>query len=146
MQIPGNRRCLYLSFVLVSVWSGVLDAEPNDVVINEILYHPDPGNTGGEFVELFNRGDTAVDVSGWSFDDAVSFELPAGTVVEAGTCFGAGALFLYYALVKVSKASSFKQSNSSSNSEAHDIQVKSKPPCLPPPLRLPSCLRPQQSA
>ena len=59
-------------------------AQPGDVVVNEILYHPDPDNTGGEFVELFNRGDSAVDLSGWMLVQAVTFVFPKGTTIEPG--------------------------------------------------------------
>lgn len=72
--------------VLLSVagpWSD-LHAEATDVVINELLYHPDPDNTGGEFIELFNRGDTSVDLSGWKLGEAVTYEFPAGTMIDPG--------------------------------------------------------------
>jgi hypothetical protein len=46
-----------------------------DVVLNEILYNADPSNPGGEFVELFNRGAAAVDLSGFSLAGGVSFTL-----------------------------------------------------------------------
>jgi len=54
------------------------------VVIHEIQYHPAPTNTGGEFIELFNRGPGAVDVSGWSFTRGVEYTFPAGTSIPAG--------------------------------------------------------------
>ena len=49
--------------------------EPNAVegetnlVINEIFYHP-PEDRSGEFLELFNRGEAAIDVSGFRFSKA----------------------------------------------------------------------------
>ncbi len=62
------------------------------VVINEILYHPvkDPDERtlrhcpDEEFLELFNRGDTAVDLSGWRLGDEIQFTFPAGTSIAAG--------------------------------------------------------------
>ncbi len=39
------------------------------VVINEICYTQDSARNSGDWVELFNRSDTAVDVSGWLFKD-----------------------------------------------------------------------------
>ncbi len=59
-----------------------IHAGPESIVINEILYHPDPDNLGGEFIELRNDGDTSVDLSGWTLREAVDFEFPAGTVIE----------------------------------------------------------------
>ena len=72
--------------------------EPNvialthDVVIHEIQYHrapvsrPDEPVTARdeEWIELFNRGDQPIDLGGWQLVDAVAFDFPAGTVIEAG--------------------------------------------------------------
>ncbi|MCP4872445.1 MAG: hypothetical protein GY898_27440 [Proteobacteria bacterium] len=52
-----------------------------DVVINEVMYHPAVG--AEEWVEVYNRGADAVDLSGWSLVDAVGFEFPPGSVLEA---------------------------------------------------------------
>ena len=57
-----------------------------DVVINEVLAKSD--NTD-DWIELYNKGTSAVDLSGWSItDDAGSEEVPwpfpAGTTIEAG--------------------------------------------------------------
>ena len=71
-----------------------------DVVINEVL-----GNTAGadaEYVELYNAGDVAIDISGWTVelwdadagttgfgaaDGASPYTVPAGTSVAAGAHF-----------------------------------------------------------
>jgi hypothetical protein len=63
--------------------------QTDDVVINEIQYHRAPLSEEGEpvtarseeWIELFNRGDEAVDVSGWKLVDAVAYEIPAHTVL-----------------------------------------------------------------
>lgn len=54
-----------------------------DIVINEIMYNPISGNDADEFVELYNRGAIAVDLSLWSVTDGVSFTIPNGTVIPA---------------------------------------------------------------
>lgn len=54
----------------------------SNVVINEFSYKPGDESTLGEFIELYNPGDTAIDLSGWSLDDAVRFTFPAGTQIE----------------------------------------------------------------
>jgi hypothetical protein len=65
---------------------GTTNAPPlrRDIVINEILYNPISGSNRDEFVELFNRGAAPVDVTGWRFEDGITFTLPANTVIPAG--------------------------------------------------------------
>jgi predicted extracellular nuclease len=66
--------------------AGVTNAAHADVRITEWMYNP--VNSGGEFVELTNLGTTAIDFSGWSFDDNSrtpgSEDLSAFGVVAAG--------------------------------------------------------------
>ncbi|HKX61027.1 MAG TPA: lamin tail domain-containing protein, partial [Verrucomicrobiae bacterium] len=56
------------------------------LVISEIMYNPldraDRRNL--EFVELFNAGATAEDLSGWRLDSDADYVFPAGTVLRAG--------------------------------------------------------------
>jgi len=54
-----------------------------DLVINEIMYHPISENSDDEYVELFNRGASAVNLGGWRFTDGISFRIPSNTVVAA---------------------------------------------------------------
>jgi len=60
-----------------------------DVVINEIMYHPETG--GLEFIELANRTGTDVPLhdaeptpNPWAFTDGIDFTFPAGAYVPAG--------------------------------------------------------------
>ncbi|MFT5681298.1 MAG: hypothetical protein ACI8RZ_002204 [Myxococcota bacterium] len=63
-----------------------------DVVINEIQYHRAPLSEEGtpvterseEWIELYNRGEEAVDLSGWQLVDAVAYALPEGTTLAPG--------------------------------------------------------------
>lgn len=55
---------------------------PSDVVINEIMYAPISLNEDDQYVELYNRSSTAVDLSGWQFTSAVSFAFPSNTVLQ----------------------------------------------------------------
>lgn len=55
----------------------------SDVVISEIMYHPSATNQGGEYVELYNRGDAAVDLGGWRIADGVDFTFAVGTQLGA---------------------------------------------------------------
>jgi hypothetical protein len=80
-----------------------------DVVLNEIMYHAFPLRAGTNFsesatewIELYNRGGSSVDLSNWELDGAVRYTFPTGTVMSvdgylvvsnwAGTLSNAGEL------------------------------------------------------
>jgi hypothetical protein len=59
---------------------------PNsDIVINEVMYHSIDFNDDKEFVELHNRGNQSVDLSGWAFTNGIDFAIPDGTVMLPGS-------------------------------------------------------------
>ena len=56
---------------------------PN-VVFSEIMYHPVAENSyvdNHEFIELHNRTDSAVNLSGWQLAGAVQYTIPEGTMI-----------------------------------------------------------------
>lgn len=55
-----------------------------DVVISEIMYHPQSENPLDEFLEIYNRGDEAADLDGWTLSDGVSFTFGATTLPSGG--------------------------------------------------------------
>ncbi|MGB3734121.1 MAG: lamin tail domain-containing protein [Ilumatobacter sp.] len=69
-------------------------AQPNNaIVINEI--HRDPQaepDAQGEWIELHNRGDQAIDIGGWTLrdDDVDTFVFPPDTVIDGGGHLTAG--------------------------------------------------------
>jgi hypothetical protein len=54
------------------------------IVINEIMFDPPSDQRSGEFIELYNHGPGMVDLSGWRFDDGVSFTFPPQTKIASG--------------------------------------------------------------
>jgi hypothetical protein len=54
-----------------------------DVVINEIMYHPFSERPEDEYVEIYNRGRSPVDLAGWSFTKGIEFDFPPGTILQA---------------------------------------------------------------
>lgn len=54
------------------------------VVLNEILYQPPDGSPSTPWVELFNREDRAVDLTGWTLDGGIRFAFPTGTRLLPG--------------------------------------------------------------
>ncbi len=57
-------------------------ADDSDIVINEIMYHPASDRPSEEYIELYNRGSSPVDLSGWYFSDGIRFTFPPATILE----------------------------------------------------------------
>ncbi|MCH2582620.1 MAG: lamin tail domain-containing protein, partial [Planctomycetes bacterium] len=62
---------------------GSAPADAQTVIINEIHYHPADGASSGEFVELYNYGERAVDIGGWLLSGAVTYVFPPETTIAA---------------------------------------------------------------
>ena len=76
-------------FVLSCVLLTSLPVLANDVVINEIMYHPyhtaaQAEDVGQEWVELFNRGTNAVNLAGWRLSKGVQFTFTNSTIPPGG--------------------------------------------------------------
>ncbi len=56
----------------------------NDVVINELMFHPISENDDHQYVELHNRGTVAVNLAGWRFTAGIDFTFPTGVTLPAG--------------------------------------------------------------
>lgn len=57
----------------------------SDIVITEIMYNPPESNNDSlEFVELYNKGNAAVNLGGWYFNAGVDFTFPANTMIQPG--------------------------------------------------------------
>lgn len=64
---------------------------PNDpvsrktsIVINEIMYDSPSDHGTAEYIELYNRGAEAVDLTGWEISDGVRFDFSDGTSIAPG--------------------------------------------------------------
>src|SRR5258706_7508339 len=61
-----------------------------DVVIDEIMYHPfSPANPsaaaeGEEYIELFNKGNAAANLTGWHLDRGIDYTFSSGTLAAGG--------------------------------------------------------------
>jgi hypothetical protein len=59
------------------------DAQPGDIVINEIMYSP--GSEEADFVELYNASDKNIDLGNWQIGDAVgNATIPGNVQLLAG--------------------------------------------------------------
>ncbi len=56
----------------------------DDIVINEVMFHPIDQSRNREYIEFYNRGSTGVDMSGWALTNGVDFVFPPGTSLGAG--------------------------------------------------------------
>jgi hypothetical protein len=54
-----------------------------NVVINEIHYDPDIKTQPAEFIELYNKGNSAINLSGWYFSDGLTYAFPTNTIIGA---------------------------------------------------------------
>ncbi len=70
---------------LDAVTEGSANAAPLlwPVVINEIMYHPISESNNDEYIELYNRTGSPVDISNWRLQSAVSYQFPDGTQIPA---------------------------------------------------------------
>jgi hypothetical protein len=55
----------------------------NDIVINELMYHP-RSESESPWLELFNRGATTVNLSGWRLAEGIEFTFAPGTSIAPG--------------------------------------------------------------
>lgn len=53
----------------------------SDVVINEIMCAPISLNDDDQYIELYNRSSSAVDLSGWKFVSGINFSFPPHTII-----------------------------------------------------------------
>ncbi|HNT14846.1 MAG TPA: lamin tail domain-containing protein [Verrucomicrobiota bacterium] len=56
----------------------------SEVIINELMYHPISENDDDQYVELYNRSAVAVNLSGWTLADGISYTFPDGATIAAG--------------------------------------------------------------
>jgi DNA/RNA endonuclease YhcR with UshA esterase domain len=58
---------------------------PTDIVISEIHYNgPEGGSDTTEYIELYNNGNTTVNLNGWSFSQGVTYTFPNISVNAGG--------------------------------------------------------------
>ncbi len=81
-----------------------LSGGQNDIRINELLPNPEGSDEGLEYVELFNRGSAAIDLSGWAVQYGTS-SFSGEALLAPGTTLGPGE-FLVVSEVSLGNASS----------------------------------------
>ena len=74
-------RTLVVLAALSLLLSGSAAAQ---VVINEIMYHPLSDSKGDEYLELYNAGGAAVDLTGWCFVEGIDLCFTPGATIDPG--------------------------------------------------------------
>jgi CotH kinase protein/Lamin Tail Domain/Right handed beta helix region/Dockerin type I domain len=84
-----RASCSFVIFItllfFLHIFINSSEARELAVVISEIMYHPAEDGDQSEYVELANLGPGRVDISGWSFDGAITYLFSAGTKLEDGS-------------------------------------------------------------
>src|ERR1035437_1220573 len=75
-----------LRFFCVTIWVfiSITRASAANVAINEIMYHPGSENLNESYVELYNPGPGAANLSGWQFTKGLQYVFPTNTGLAAG--------------------------------------------------------------
>ena len=55
-----------------------------DVIINEIMYHPITESDDDEYIELYNRGTSNVNLGGWQFTKGIEYTFPTNAILAPG--------------------------------------------------------------
>lgn len=77
-----NLKSLKLfCLLLLAGWAPLFG---QNIVINEIHYKQEDKTLPLEFIEIYNAGATAVDLSGWFFSKGVEFTFPQGSAIGSG--------------------------------------------------------------
>jgi hypothetical protein len=67
-----------------SPWSYTLDTNSAGVVISEIMYHPSSESPLEEYVEIYNKGVTSLNLVGWRFTSGIDFTFPSVVLPVGG--------------------------------------------------------------
>ncbi len=78
------RRAFGVGGIALSIGIALAQSALGAVVINEVHYNPDVKIEPVEFVELYNAGASAADLSGWQLAGGVDYVFPGGTTLMAG--------------------------------------------------------------
>lgn len=89
-QLPDSSSKMTLdltnSMVLTAIFNPT-NLTPGTVVINEINYNSNDNHESGDWVELYNPGEMAIDVSNWRLkddDDNHIYNVPDETIIDSG--------------------------------------------------------------
>lgn len=65
-------------------WAANTATINDQIVINEIMYHTLIEDKNREYVEIYNRGGSPVDLTGWKFTNGIRYDFTTGTTIAGG--------------------------------------------------------------
>lgn len=83
------KRILFYLFVIGGLYGGVavVAAADVDIVISEIMINAiHESSNVGEWIEIYNRGATPVDLAGWQLEDNVATDMIATNMCPSNDC------------------------------------------------------------
>ncbi|MEM7395775.1 MAG: lamin tail domain-containing protein, partial [Verrucomicrobiota bacterium] len=89
--VPDTENPITVSLTEAATMIAVFDpAPPVALTISEVMFNPAEGTNGldgdrFEFIEIYNPGPSAVDLSGYVFDEGIDFTFPEGVVLASNT-------------------------------------------------------------
>jgi len=83
-QAGDLSRGLRLAINVLTLTAENSPETASGVVINEIHYDPDVKTELVEFIELHNTTAADIDLTGWYFTNAISYQFPDGSILPAG--------------------------------------------------------------
>lgn len=75
---------LLIGFVAFNTPTREAHAAADNIVINELMYHPASDLDNDDYIELYNPTGNAIDISGWCFTSGISGCFAGGTTIPAG--------------------------------------------------------------
>lgn len=83
MAYQHNRTSMKKTLWTLLFLASFLASASAQVVITEIMYNPPESGTDSlEYVELFNKSNSPLDVSGWNFTQGFEFVFPASSTIN----------------------------------------------------------------
>jgi len=72
---------------LSALTPGAINAPPlqRSIVINELMFDPISGDEDDDYIELYNRGASTVNLGRWQFTAGVDYTFPANTLIAPGS-------------------------------------------------------------
>src|SRR3989344_5263102 len=66
MNLPNKTFLLFIVIIFFTAFATVKAANSSDIIINELAWMGSTNSANDEWIELFNKSDGPIDLSGWT--------------------------------------------------------------------------------